>query len=118
MHIVCSYNGASNLDETLDDNISYLMGKYFYDNNMDFEILDMDFVSPKPEINDELVRYHVEIGIQQDKFNSDWIRKALENEGFGNGLTIKSIHGKILFADSSTADIQYRRRIKNIKRVD
>ena len=118
MHIVCAYNGASNLDETLDDNISYLIGKYFYENNIDFKILDMDFVVPEPEINDELVRYDVEIGIQPDKFNSDWIQKALKAEGFDKGLTIKSDNGRILFADEHTADIQYRRNTKNIKPIN
>ena len=113
MNILCSYNGKSNLDETLDDNISYLIGKYFYDNKIGFKILDLDFIKPEPNINDELVRYQIEMDVNPTEFKIDWIRKELEIANFDKGLTIKSENHKILFADENTADIIYRRRIRS-----
>jgi len=109
MNIVCSYNGASNLDETLDGNISYLIGKHCYDNKIYFKILNLVFVKPKPNVNDELIRYQVEIGLNPIDFNIDWIINELEIENFEKGLTIKSENNEILYADKYTADIQHRR---------
>ena len=113
MNIVCSYKGASNLDETLDDNISYLIGKYCYDNKIDLKILNLDFVKSVPNINDELIRSQIEIGINADDFNSNWILKELEVERFDKGLTIKSEKDEILYVDEYTADFKYRRKLKN-----
>lgn len=112
MNIVCSYKGASNLDETLDNNISYLIGKHCCDNKIDFKILNLDFVKPEPNVNDELIRYQLEIGMNLTDFKTDWILKELEIENFEKGLTIKSENNDILYADEYTADIQYRRSLK------
>ncbi len=112
MNIVCSYNGASNLDETLENNLSYLIGKHCYDNNIDFKILKLDFVKPEPNVNDELIRYQIEIGMSPIDFNTDWILNELEIENWEKGLTIKSENDEILHADEYTADIQYRRKLK------
>ncbi len=112
MNIVCSYRGTSELDETLDDNISYLIGKHCYENEIDFKILNLDFVKPEPNVNDELVRYQIEIGLNPIDFKTEWILKELENENYENGLTIKSDNSEILYVDEYTADIQYRRKIK------
>lgn len=112
MSAVCSYNGASNLDETLNDNISYLIGKHCYDNKIAFKILNLDFVKPERNVNDELIRYQIEIGLDFTDFKTDWILKELEIENFEKGLTIKSDKNEILYADEYTADIQYRRSLK------
>ena len=112
MNVVCSYNGASNLDETLDDNISYLIGRYCYNNEIDFKILSLEFVEPEPNVNDELIRYKIEIGTNPIDFKTDWISKELEIENFEKGLTIKSDNDEILYADEHTADIEHRRKLK------
>ena len=110
--ILSRYNGPSNLDITLDDNITYLLGKHCYTNEIKFEILNLDWVKPQPNINDELIRYEIEVGIDDDEFKTDWILKELENEGYEKGLTIKSEHGKVIHVDPYTADIQLRRKMK------
>ena len=110
--ILSRYHGVSNLDETLDNNITYLIGKYFYDHDIKFKILNLDWVKPQPNINDELIRYEVEVGVIEHEFKSDWILKELENEGYEKGLTIKSEHGKVIYVDPYTADIQLRRKMK------
>ena len=112
MNIVCSYHGASNLDKTLDDNISYLIGKYCYTNKIDFKILNLDFIKPEPNVNDELIRYQLDIGMKLQDFKTDWILKELEIQNFEKGLTIKSENNQILYADEYTADIKYRRILK------
>ncbi len=117
MNIVCSYKGENSLDETLDDKISYLLGKYCYENKIDFKILNLDFVNPEPSVNDELVRYQIELGASSKDFNTDWILSELEMESFEKGLTIKSEHEEILYADEFTADIQFRRELKRNKRA-
>ena len=116
MYVVCSYNGAEELDVTLDDNISYLIGKYCYDNGIAFKILDLCFVDPEPNVHDELVRYQVELGINSNEFNTDWMLKELEIENFEKGLTIRSENGEILYADEYSADIQVRRKIGKRKK--
>ena len=110
MYILSGYHGISNLDETLDDNITHLIGKYFYDRNITFSILKIEHVQGVPNINDALVRYEVLIGLEETAFDPDWIFTELEQEGFERGLTIKSESGEILYADRHTADIQYRRK--------
>lgn len=112
MLIAITYHGASNLDETLDENISYLIGKYFYQNNIDFKILVLDFIAPKPNINDTLIRYEVELGIHKSEFQYEWILKELEEEGLEKGLTIKTPENEIIYADEYTADIPCRRKLK------
>ena len=69
--ILSTYNGVSNLDITLDDNITYLLGKHCYTNEIKFEILNLDWVKPQPNINDELIRYEVEFGVIEHEFKSD-----------------------------------------------
>ena len=109
MNIVSSYNGSSNLDETLDDNISYLVGKYFYANQIEFKILKLDFVKAVPACNDELIRYEIEFDLMQDQFEPTFIVMELKKEGFEKGLTIK-YYNHILYADGYSADIQQRRK--------
>ncbi len=104
------YKGVDNLDVVLDDNISYLIGKYFYDNHIYFKILALDFILPKPNVNDELVKYTVEIG--SANLNYKWIFNELERCGFKKGLTIKNANGKVIYADECTADIKERRKIR------
>ncbi len=116
MYVVCSYHGADELDVTLDDNISYLIGKYCYDNGIAFKILDLCFVAPEPNVHDELLRYHVELGVNSDEFKTDWMLKELEIENFEKGLTIRSENGEILYADEYSADIQVRRKIGKRKK--
>lgn len=116
MYVVCSYHGADELDVTLDDNISYLIGKHCYDNGIPFKILDLCFVEPEPNVHDELIRYQVELGVNSDEFNPNWMLKELEIENFEKGRTIRSEKGEILYADPFSADIQFRREIKKAKR--
>ncbi|MBL0020447.1 MAG: hypothetical protein IPP17_29425 [Bacteroidetes bacterium] len=116
MYVVCSYHGADELDVTLDDNISYLIGKYCYDNGIAFKILDLCFVDPEPNVHDELLRYQVELGVNSDEFNPNWMLKELEIENFEKGLTIRSENGAILYADEYSADIHFRREMKAPKR--
>lgn len=113
--VLNAYNGASNLDETLDDNITYLIGKNCYDNQIEFKIVNFDFVPPVPNVNDELFRYQVELRVNEKDFKPDWMLKDLETEGFEKGLTIKSENGTILYADEYTADIPFRRELRNKK---
>ena len=117
MNVVRAYNGASRLDETLDDNISYLIGKHCYDSNIEFEILNLNFVDSEPNVNDELISYQVRLGIDSSEFQVDWILKELENEKFEKGLTIKSENGDILYGDPYSADLQHRRELKNNKQT-
>lgn len=117
MNIICAYNGADNLDETLDDNISYLLGKHCYDNGVEFKILSLDFVQPKPNINDELIRYQVEMGLDQIDFKTEWILGELKHGNFEKGLTIKSVNDEILYADEYTADLRFRRALWKSKGV-
>lgn len=112
MNVVINYHGASNLDETLDENISYLIGKYFYENKIDFKILNLEFISPKPSINDEMIQYEVEIGMNKSEFEYKWILNELKDAEFEKGLTIKSSESGIIYADLYTADIQQRRKLK------
>ena len=112
LNVVTNYHGPSNLDETLDENISYLIGKYFYANKIDFKILELEFISPKPNTNDEMIQYLVELGINEKEFEYKWILNELKNAGFEKGLTIKSTENNIIYADQYTADIQQRRKIK------
>ncbi len=109
MLILCSYNGASNLDVTIDDNLVYLLGKHFHDNKLNFKIEEVKLVEPTPGENDELVRFEVEMDIGE--FESEFIRKELEYQGFEKGLTIKLTNGKTLFADNHTSDIPLRRSL-------
>ena len=112
MDIVCSYNGTDNLDVTLDDNISYLIGKHFYDSGIKFNILDLNFISPKPNYHDELIRYKIEIELNGNNFDFNWILKKLKSNNFDKGLTIKSDKEEILYADQYSADIKLRRQLK------
>lgn len=112
VNIVTNYHGSSNLDETLDENISYLIGKYFYENQIDFKILELEFITPKPNTNDEMIQYIIELGINEKEFEYEWILNELKNAGFEKGLTIKSSENGIIYADQYTADIQQRRKIK------
>ena len=112
MHIVAHYHGASNLDETLDENISYLLGKYFYQNSIDFKILQLDFVDPQPNIHDKHIQYEIAVGVEKEVFNYEWILQELEREGFEKGLTIRNNNREIIFADQFSADIQWRRKLK------
>ncbi|WP_445457590.1 hypothetical protein [Flavobacterium sp. HNIBRBA15423] len=112
MQIVITYHGISNLDETLDENISYLIGKYFYQNNIDFKMLSLNFIASKPNINDKLIRYEIELGVNKSEFQYDWILKELEMEGYEKGLTIKTPENEIIYADEYTADITFRRKLK------
>ena len=111
MHIVSAYHGKDNLDETMDENISYLIGKYCYDHQIDFKILSLDFIDAQPNVNDELVRYIVAIDTTSAPFKNEWILDELTKNGYEKGLTIKSEDGQILYADEYTADIQYRRTL-------
>lgn len=112
MHIIVHYHEVSNLDETLDENISYLLGKYFYQNSIDFKILQLDFVDPQPNIHDEHIQYVIEVGIEEEAFKYEWILTELEREGFEKGLTIRNNNREIIFADQFSADIQWRRKFK------
>lgn len=112
MLVVIHYHGVDNIDVTLDDNISYLIGKYFYDNKMEFNILSLKIVKPKPNINDELIQYEVEIGVTKTEFRYEWILDEFKKTGFEKGLTIKSLENKIIYSDLFTADIQQKRKLK------
>ena len=96
---------------TIDDNMVYLIGKHFHDNKLNFRIDKIEFVEPTPNKNDELVRFEVEIEMDKEQFESEFIRKELEHEGFEKGLTIKLPTGETLFADKHTSDIQLRRSL-------
>ncbi len=104
LDIINSYNGASNLDITLDDNISYLIGKYFYENKIDFKIDKIEFVSLKHNKNDELVRYELQIAVDKSQFRYEWILNELKQNGFDKGSTIKDINGEIIYADDYMAN--------------
>ena len=88
------------------------MGRYFYANEINFKILNLDFVERKPNVNDELIRYEIEIGVSEKEFKTDWILKELEDGGYQKGLTIKSVDGKVIFADLFTADIRFRKNVR------
>ena len=79
MSIICSYKGESNLDETLDDHITCLIGKYFCENKIEYKILDLNCVKPRPNINDELIQYKVEMNVNLIDVKIDSIQKELEN---------------------------------------
>lgn len=111
-NVIINYHGVSNLDVTLDENITYLIGKYFYQKNIPFKILQLDFVDPKPNVYDQHIRYDVEIEIEETVFKYEWILTELERAGFEKGLTIRSHTKEIIYADQFSADIQWRRKSK------
>lgn len=63
LKILESYNGRDYLDEILDDNISYLLGEYCFENKIEFKIISLDLMKAVTELSDELVRYILEIKI-------------------------------------------------------
>ncbi|GAB5525748.1 MAG: hypothetical protein Roseis2KO_36200 [Roseivirga sp.] len=107
LYIVSSYNGISNLDETLDDNISYLIGKYCYDHNIGFRILELTIADPEPKVHDGLIRYQVELEINPDEFKTAWVLDELKTNGFEKGLTIKREDRTVLYSDEFSADIAW-----------
>jgi len=111
MHVVASYHGPGNLDVALDDNISYLIGKYCHDHQIPFTIHSIDFVPAQPQLSDELVRYKVEMGMKKQEFKPEQIFEDLEKEGYERGLTIRELDGQILFADKATGDLPLRRQM-------
>lgn len=59
--ILATYHGVSNLDETIDENLTIFIERYFYHNNISFKILSLNFKNPVPNTNDELFQYIIEI---------------------------------------------------------
>lgn len=112
LHIVKTYHGPGNLDETLDEHISYLIGKYCYDHQLTFRIHEIEFVDAQPKVHDELVRYWVELGVNPDQFDTRWISGELISAGYEKGLTIKTENGSTLHGDAYSPDIDFRRMLK------
>ena len=109
-YILTGYNGLNNLDETLDDNITYVIGRYFYENEIGFAVESLNFIQPIPNHNDELVRYVVSIEHADPAFCVRTIVRELTDDGFERGCTIRIFGGAVLHADSHSADIRIRRR--------
>lgn len=78
LQIVANYFWASNLDVALDDNISYLIGKHFFENSIEFKIKSLDFIKPKPNLNYDLIRYKIPVGLNSDSFQVSWILDELK----------------------------------------
>ena len=114
MFVLAGYNGGlSNLDVTLDDNITYLLGRQFYEIDVDFNVISMEHVDPIPNQNDELVRYEIEIGNDDARSCATSIIAELTSEGYARGCTIRCADGLVLHADLLTADITLRRQLQS-----
>ena len=110
MYVLATYNGGlSNLDETLDDNITYIIGRHFHENKIGFAIESMDTIPAVPSNNDELVRYVVNIESDDSNSCAQAVVRELTADRYAKGCTIRGIDGVVLYADSHTADIQLRR---------
>jgi len=116
MCVVNAYNGAGNVDETLDDNITYIIGRHFHEYDIEFSIQSMNLVPPTPEVNDELVRYRVTIHSDDAEECPKRVLAELKADGFERGCTIKTMAGGLLHADEYTADIQVRRTLGKKRR--
>jgi hypothetical protein len=115
LQVLNSYNGQDNLDETLDENITWLIKEYFLENSIEFDFKEsIQFVKPTPQKNDELVRYNLTIKSETLDLNN--LVKKLENKGFEKGLTITTQDRSPIYFDQYTADIQFRRSLGKKKK--
>ncbi|QDU58404.1 hypothetical protein Pan181_46390 [Aeoliella mucimassa] len=113
MRILAEYNGGlSNLDETLDDNITWLLGRPFDENGTPFQVECLNRVPATPDCNDPLVRYNVQVEHEDARLCASQIVATLTAEGYVRGCTIRTLDGQVLHVDSDTADIQLRRQLR------
>lgn len=113
MMVLNEYGSTGGVYQTLDDHITDLIQKPFEERGTAAKINRIDFVDPTPNVNDELVRYELDVEDTEDAFKPKWILEALEAEGFEKGVTIKDHHGESLYNDAYTADIPLRRKAQD-----
>lgn len=109
MDVLKGYNDSNDVYETLDTQITDLIQQSLKDNQTEGKITKIDFISPVPNTNDELVRYELALEESDQNFEPKLLLNTLEQKGFEKGLTIKNAKGESLYHDEYTADIPLRR---------
>ncbi|MBB5635262.1 hypothetical protein HDF26_004599 [Pedobacter cryoconitis] len=93
--VLSEYNGPDNLDETWDENISYIINESLNDNNLlikeaRIEIYPVSVkIEPAPARNDEVFSYELTLIIKPPGCNFQFIADSLTSAGYQKGLCIK-----------------------------
>ena len=109
MDVLKGYSNSNDVYEVLDTQITDLVQQSLKDQEIDGKISKIDFITPVPNTNDELVRYELALEENNHDFDPKLFLNTLEQKGFEKGLTIKNAKGESLYHDEYTADIPLRR---------
>lgn len=112
MNALNSYQKKDSNYGTVDDQILDLIQDSLTERGLGVKVIKRELLDPVPNNHDEMLRYELDLEVEDKEFKPVWILESLEAEGYEKGLTIKDQKGNSLYHDEHTADILLRRKMQ------